>query len=154
MWLVLFAGFLVGAVGALVLVVRGIMLGVRRGPRSRAEFLKAIALAASGAALGMYAWGMICLSLPVADAGSGGTDSAPPIPCREAGMDKAMHVRDYGVGLLPLAFECELAGGGSYTVPSAVPAYVNSSTAALLLLAAAAAAGSGVVRARKGTPSG
>ncbi|MEO3784096.1 hypothetical protein ABGB12_12240 [Actinocorallia sp. B10E7] len=149
MWLVLFAGFLAGAAVALALVVRGIMLGVRRGRRSRSELLRAVASMAFGAALGMYAWGMGCLSLPVMDAESGGTDSAPPGPCREVGMDKATHVKNYGVGLLPLRFECELDEGGSYTVPSAVPAYVNSSTAVFILMAVAAAVGSAAVKDRK-----
>jgi hypothetical protein len=149
MWLVLFMGFLVGGVIALTLAVRGIVLGVRHGRRSRAEFLRAVALMAFGVALGMYAWGMGCLSLPVMDAESGGTDSAPPQPCREAGMDKAQHVIDSGAGLLPLRFECKLDEGGSYTVPSAVPAYVNSSTAAFILMGLVAAIGSAAVRDRR-----
>ncbi|MBO2450848.1 hypothetical protein J4573_27370 [Actinomadura barringtoniae] len=149
MWLVLVMGFLACAVIALALVAGGIVLGVRRGRHSWAGLLGAVASAAFGVGLGLYAWGLGCLSLPVMDADSGGTDSAPPQPCREAGMDKAMHVRDYAVGLLPLRFECKLDGGGSYTVSSAVPGYANRGAAVFTLVGLTAAIGSAAVRGRK-----
>ena len=136
--LALFFGVLAGMVAALVLVIRGVGLVVRWGGRSPAGRLRAVALIVGAGSVAVYAWGLFCLGMAVLDAEDGGTDSSPVRPCREAGAEVAAHVVGYGVGLVPLGFECRLAGGGSHTTAS-VPAYVNPGTAVLGLTGAVCA---------------
>jgi hypothetical protein len=128
--IVLLLGILAGVFLTPVLFVWGFVLGVSRKRRSPAVLWKAAALVAGAGAIGMYVWGMAHVLSDVMYAEDGGTDSSPIIPCRAAGMDKAMHVVDYGIGFVPLRFECRLKDGGSYTVHS-VPAYVNPATLVL-----------------------
>jgi hypothetical protein len=133
--LVLLFGFLAGTAGALVAVVGGIVLAVRR--RTRAGRLRAAALLALGPAVGVYAWGMAHAGMAALEAADGGTDSSPLIPCRgEADAATVARVIDYRVRFVPLRFECRLAGGGGY-VTSAVPGYVNPVAGTLGLAAVA-----------------
>jgi hypothetical protein len=128
--IVLLLGILAGLVITPVLFVWGLVLGVSRKRRSPAVRWKAAALLAGAAAIGMYVWGMVHVFGDVLIAEDGGTDSSPLRPCRAAGMDKAMHVVDYGISFVPLHFECRLKDGGSYAT-SSVPAYVTPGTAVL-----------------------
>lgn len=135
--LVLFLGFLGGMVIALLLIICGIVLGAFRGRHSTAFRLQAVALFAAAAAIGMYAWGLGFVGSAVLEAEDGGTDSSPLRPCRgEADAETVARVTGYQVGFMPLRFECQLEGGGSYTT-SSVPTYVNPATVALTLLAIA-----------------
>ncbi|GAA4085632.1 hypothetical protein [Actinomadura miaoliensis] len=123
--LVLLFGFLAGMITALVVVVCGVVMAVRHWRRSPAGRLRAAAFLAVGVAIGVYAWGMAYTGMAVLEAEDGGTDSSPLRPCRgEADPATVARVIDYRVGLVPLRFECHLAGGGSYTT-SSVPGYVN-----------------------------
>ncbi|TDC18124.1 hypothetical protein E1284_07250 [Actinomadura bangladeshensis] len=85
---------------------------------------------AGAVATGVYVWGMLLVFSDVMSAEDGGADSSPLLPCRSAGMAKAMHVVDYGIDFVPLRFECRLNGGGSYAT-SSVPAYLTPAAAAL-----------------------
>ena len=120
---------------ALVLMIKGVRPGARWSGCSPAGRLRAVALTVGAGAVAVYAWGLFCLGVAVLDAEDGGTDSSPVRPCREAGAEAAANVAGYGVGLVPLGFECRLVGGGSYTTTS-VPAYVNPGTAVLGLTGA------------------
>jgi hypothetical protein len=126
MWVVvMLLGFLLGTLLALVMVVCGVVVAVRAGRRSPAMRLRAGALLVLGVAIGAYAWGMAHVGMAVLQAEDGGTDSSPLRPCRgEADAATVAQVVDYQVGLVPLRFECQLDGGGSY-VTSAVPGYLN-----------------------------
>jgi hypothetical protein len=128
--IVLLLGLLAGLVITPVLFFRGLVLGVSRKRRSPAVLWKAAALLAGAGAIGMYVWGMAPVLSDVMYAEDGGADSSPILPCRAAGMDKAIHVVDYGIGFVPLRFECRLKDGGSYAT-SSVPAYVTPAAAVL-----------------------
>ncbi|MDH6518792.1 hypothetical protein M2164_005274 [Streptomyces sp. SAI-208] len=84
--------------------------------------LRGLATLAGFVALAVYAWGLLHLAGAVLEAEDGGTNSAPLPPCR--GNDQAVHVMDYSVSYLPLSFDCEMNGGGSYSA-GAIPGYVN-----------------------------
>ncbi|MEU0210087.1 hypothetical protein ABZ235_22095 [Streptomyces canus] len=84
--------------------------------------LSGFATLAGLVALVMYTWGLLHLGGAFLEAEDGGTGSAPIPPCR--GNEQVEHVIDYSVSWLPLSFDCEMQGGGSY--PSeAIPGYVN-----------------------------
>lgn len=126
MWaLVLLLGFLLGTLLALVVIVFGVVGAVRAGRHSSARRLRAGALLVLGVGIGAYAWGMAHVGTAVLEAEDGGADSSPLRPCRgEADATTVARVDGYRVRLVPLRFECHLAGGGSY-VTSAVPGYLN-----------------------------
>ncbi|WP_053852987.1 hypothetical protein [Streptomyces sp. NRRL B-24085] len=84
--------------------------------------LRGCATLAGLVVLAVYAWGLLHLAGAVLEAEDGGTGSAPLPPCR--GSEQAFHVIDYSVSYLPLSFDCELKGGGSYPA-EAIPGYVN-----------------------------
>lgn len=128
--IVLLLGILAGLVITPVLFVRGLVLGVSRKRRSPGVRWKAAALLAGAAAIGIYLWGMLQVFSDVMYAEDGGADSSPLLPCRSAGMAKAIHVVDYGIDFVPLRFECRLNGGGSYAT-SSVPAYITPAAAVL-----------------------
>jgi hypothetical protein len=91
----------------------------------------------------VYVWGLLHLAGAVLEAEDGGTDSAPiPPPCR--GNDQVVHVIDYSVGYLPLSFDCEMTGGGSYTA-EVIPSYVNPAAVGLALAAVGCAVSSAYV---------
>ncbi|MFE3030154.1 hypothetical protein ACFXKY_00710 [Streptomyces canus] len=50
------------------------------------------------------------------------------------GNEQVAEVIDYSVGYLPLSFDCETTGGGSYTA-EVIPAYVNPAAVGLALAA-------------------
>ena len=79
------------------------------------------ALAGTGA-VAVYAWGLLHLADAVLEAEDGGANSAPIPPCH--GNEQVVHVIDYSVGYLPLSFDCEMTGGGSYPA-EVIPGYVN-----------------------------
>ncbi|MET9792962.1 hypothetical protein [Streptomyces canus] len=79
------------------------------------------ALAGTGA-VAVYAWGLLHLAGAVLEAEDGGANSAPIPPCR--GNEQVVHVIDYSVSWLPLSFDCEMQGGGSYPA-EVIPGYVN-----------------------------
>ncbi|WP_121153811.1 hypothetical protein [Micromonospora pisi] len=83
----------------------------------------------------MYTWGMLHVGYAVMEAEDGGTGSSPSAPCRAAGEELASQVVGYGVSFVPIRFECQLSGGGTY-VGSSAPAYVNPATAVLVLITA------------------
>ncbi|MFJ4198159.1 hypothetical protein ACIP2Y_00765 [Streptomyces sviceus] len=89
------------------------------------------ALAGAGAAA-VYAWGLLHLVGAVLEAEDGGMGSSPLPPCR--GNEQAAHVIDYSVNYVPLSFDCETTGGGSYTA-EVIPAYVNPVAVGLALAA-------------------
>ncbi|MFG1843526.1 hypothetical protein ACGFH8_34415 [Micromonospora sp. NPDC049175] len=121
---------LAGAAIATVLTVRGLRAVFRNNER-----LRAAALLAGAATVGVYAWGLLHLGYAVLQAEDGGAGSFPIAPCREAGPQRASQVDGYDVSYLPLRFECHLSGGGAY-VTSTVPGYVNPGTVVLGLLTA------------------
>ena len=84
--------------------------------------LRGAATLAGLVALVVYVWGLLHLAGSVLEAEDGGTGSAPLPPCR--GNDQAVHVIDYSVSFLPLSFDCEMTGGGSYAA-GVIPGYVN-----------------------------
>ncbi|MFI0511998.1 hypothetical protein RKD19_005102 [Streptomyces canus] len=98
--------------------------------------LRGLAVSAGLVALAVYAWGLLHLAGAVLEAEDGGAGSAPLLPCR--GNAQAVHVSDYSVGFLPLSFDCELTGGGSYSA-GAIPGYVNPVALGSALAAAACA---------------
>ncbi|MFG2048104.1 hypothetical protein ACGFIW_11830 [Micromonospora sp. NPDC048935] len=121
---------LIGAATATVLAVRGLRAVFRKNER-----LRAAALLAGAATVGVYAWGLLHLGHAVLGAEDGGAGSFPIAPCREAGPQWSSQVDGYDVSYLPLRFECHLSGGGAY-VTSAVPGYVTPTTIILGLIAA------------------
>ncbi|MEU8330035.1 hypothetical protein [Micromonospora sp. NPDC048839] len=133
----LFLGLLLAALGgaalATVLTVRGLAAAFRASERP--GWLRAAALLAGAATVGVYAWGLLHLGYAVLRAEDGGAGSFPIAPCREAGPQRASQVDGYDVSYLPLRFECRLSGGGGY-VTSTVPGYVNPGTVVLGLLTA------------------
>ncbi|MEU6540235.1 hypothetical protein [Streptomyces sp. NPDC047000] len=134
-FLVLLIASLAGFITAAVLGVRGLMAVFRRTGRIEgAVWLRPAALLVGGAAIFMYMWGTLHVTLAVMQAEDGGTNSSPPGPCRAAGLDKASHVDGYRVSYLPIRFECRLDSGGAYA-SSSVPGYVNPAVAVLGLTA-------------------
>ncbi|TDB85672.1 hypothetical protein E1264_20405 [Actinomadura sp. KC216] len=123
--LVLLLGSLAGLVVGVVVLARGLLAVVRHGRRARAGLLRGCALLALGVAVGAYAWGAAQAGAAALEAEDGGTDSSPLRPCRgEADPATVARVVDHQVRLVPLRFECRLAGGGSYAT-SAVSGFVN-----------------------------
>jgi hypothetical protein len=94
--------------------------------------LRGLAVLAGAGAVAAYVWGLLHLFGAVFEAEDGGASSAPILPCR--GDERAVHVIDYSVGYLPLSFDCEMNGGGSYTA-GVIPAYVNPAAVGLALAA-------------------
>ncbi|WP_406126436.1 hypothetical protein OHQ89_31820 [Streptomyces canus] len=84
--------------------------------------LRGFATLAGLVALVVYTWGLLHLAGAILEAEDGGTGSAPLPPCR--GNEQAVHVVDYSVSYLPLSFDCEMQGGGSYPA-DVIPGYVN-----------------------------
>ncbi|MFF0084540.1 hypothetical protein ACFYR1_33210 [Streptomyces canus] len=84
--------------------------------------LSGFATLAGLVALVMYTWGLLHLAGAFVEAEDGGTGSAPIPPCR--GNEQVERVIDYSVSWLPLSFDCEMKGGGSYPA-EAIPGYVN-----------------------------
>ncbi|MFJ9004563.1 hypothetical protein [Streptomyces canus] len=84
--------------------------------------LSGFATLAGLVALVMYTWGLLHLAGAFLEAEDGGTGSAPIPPCR--GNEQVEQVIDYSVSWLPLSFDCEMQGGGSYPA-EAIPGYVN-----------------------------
>ena len=151
LFLILLSAFLSGAAGCLVTIVCSVVSMVRNRRRGPAGWLKAGALLAFGAAIGMYTWGLAYVGTAVLEAEDGGTESSPLIPCRgEADHAIVERVIDYKVGWVPLRFECHLLGGGSY-VTSSVPGYVNP-VVALLGVAGVACIVSSAVIAERAAP--
>ncbi|MGC0340424.1 hypothetical protein [Streptomyces sp. SLBN-8D4] len=104
--------------------------------------LRGTATLAGAGALAVYVWGLLHLVGAVLEAEDGGTGSAPLPPCR--GNEQAAQVIDYSVGYLPLSFDCETTGGGSYSA-EAVPAYVNPAAVGLALASVGCAVSSAYV---------
>ncbi|KUM90364.1 MULTISPECIES: hypothetical protein [Streptomyces] len=116
--------------------------------------LRGVATLAGLVALAVYAWGLLHLAGSVLEAEDGGVNSAPMPPCR--GSEQAAQVIDYSVSYLPLSFDCELSGGGSYSA-GAIPGYVNPVAVGSALGAvgcAVAAAWVAELRLRAGTREG
>ncbi|WP_338696275.1 hypothetical protein V2W30_12990 [Streptomyces sp. Q6] len=93
----------------------------RAGPGLRPRGLAALAAALTCA---LYAWGLLHVVGAVLDAEDGGTDSAPPRPCRSAPRAVAPGYLDHHVDLLPLRFVCDTESAGGDTADT-VPPYVN-----------------------------
>ncbi|MET7735143.1 hypothetical protein ABZT02_27810 [Streptomyces sp. NPDC005402] len=74
--------------------------------------LRVFATLAGLVALAVYTWGLLHLIGAVLEAEDGGANSAPLPPCR--GNQQVIQVIDYSVSFLPLSFDCEMTGGGSY----------------------------------------
>ncbi|WP_020121156.1 hypothetical protein [Streptomyces canus] len=104
--------------------------------------LRGTATLAGAGALAVYVWGLLHLVGAVLEAEDGGTGSAPLPPCR--GNEQVAQVIDYSVGYLPLSFDCETTGGGSYTA-DVIPAYVNPAAVGLALAAVGCAVSSAYV---------
>lgn len=133
--LVLAGASLVGAVAAVVLVVRALLaLRKHRGHPQRGWWRMAALLACSGA-LSLHVWGMLHVLGAALQAEDGGAGSSPLGPCREAGAQIASHVVGYDIGYLWLRFDCLLSDGGTFTT-SVVPGYVSPATALLGVTAA------------------
>ncbi|QDY80703.1 hypothetical protein FQU76_02325 [Streptomyces qinzhouensis] len=123
--------------------------------------MRALAAFCGAAAAVVYAWGGLLLAGAVVEAEDGGTNSSPLLPCRDVtGREEELQrVVDYSVGFVPLRFDCELTGGGSYD-SGAVPGAVSANAAGLALsgVVLAVSARYGAERAvrtrnRAGTPS-
>ncbi|MFG2471339.1 hypothetical protein ACGFXB_38635 [Streptomyces canus] len=84
--------------------------------------LRGFATLAGLVALIVYTWGLLHLAGSILEAEDGGASSAPIPPCR--GNEQVAHVIDYSVSWLPLSFDCEMTGGGSYPA-EVIPGYVN-----------------------------
>ncbi|KQW12917.1 hypothetical protein [Streptomyces sp. Root369] len=84
--------------------------------------LRGFATLAGLVALVVYIWGLLHLAGAFLEAEDGGTGSAPLPPC--LGNEQAVHVVDYSLSFLPLSFDCEMKGGGSYAA-AVIPGYVN-----------------------------
>ncbi|MEU2630457.1 MULTISPECIES: hypothetical protein [Kitasatospora] len=151
MGLVLLFVSLAGSVAALTLAAVGTaaLLGRKGRP------LRGLALVAAAGAVAVYVCGLGPVGLDALDAGSGGTDSAPPHPCRTGPRERWMQVVDWEAGFVPVRFECRLADGGSYRNGS-VPGWVNPAAAVLGLAAAACGIAAGALdeRAARRTPAG
>jgi hypothetical protein len=104
--------------------------------------LRGIAVLAGTVAIAVYTWGLLHLAGALLEAEDGGASSAPIPPCR--GNEQAVHVIDYSVSFLPLSFDCEMTGGGSYS-SEAIPPYVTPVALGLALAAAACAVSSAYV---------
>src|SRR4029077_12636148 len=102
--------------------------------RSQPVWLRATAFLTGAGAVAIYAWGVLHVGFAVLDAEDEGTDSSPTRPCREGGLERALHVDGYRVSYVPLRFECHLENGGTYAT-SSVPGYVNPAAAVLGLTA-------------------
>ncbi|MCU7826320.1 hypothetical protein [Kitasatospora sp. DSM 101779] len=131
---------------ALAAVGTGVLLG-RGGKPLPGRPWRGLALLAAAGALAVYVCGLGPVGLDALDAGGGGTDSAPPQPCRTGPRERWMHVEDWGVGFVPVRFECRLAGGGSYR-NATVPGWVNPAAVALGLVAAASGIAAGAMNER------
>ncbi|MFI8071948.1 hypothetical protein ACIF85_24630 [Streptomyces sp. NPDC086033] len=94
--------------------------------------LRGLAALAGAMGAAVYAWGLLYVVGAVLEAEDGGANSSPIMPCRSD--DRAVHVIDYSVSYLPLSFDCEITGGGSYTA-DVIPAYVTPAAVGLALAA-------------------
>lgn len=124
-----------GLIAVPLLLGFGVTALVRaRRAGNRPQRLRGVSLLVAAGAVAVYWWGVLHLVGAVVTAEDGGTDSSPLIPCREGGIERASHVVDYDVRVLPLSFTCVRSTGGGYTV--AVPGYVNPVVGVLALGAA------------------
>ncbi|MBK3573716.1 hypothetical protein JHN63_07770 [Streptomyces sp. MBT65] len=99
--------------------------------------LRKLAGAAGLVAFALYLWGLLNVMGALLEAGDGGTDSAPPRPCRTANRQydqRVLSVTDYSVDFVPLRFVCKTKDGGSF-VSGTVPGYVNPAVFGLVLTA-------------------
>ncbi|MEU5164484.1 hypothetical protein AB0G74_33355 [Streptomyces sp. NPDC020875] len=133
----------VGGGAALTLTGYGIgtLLGsfhIRRHGRTAAR-LRGLAGLCGGAAAAVYTYGAVLLALSVLTAEDGGAGSSPPVPCRDVPghHEDIARVSGYSLNFVPLRFDCELTGGGSYD-SGAVPGIVNAGAATLALSGAVA----------------
>ncbi|BAJ29501.1 MULTISPECIES: hypothetical protein [Kitasatospora] len=116
---------------SVTLLVRSVRAALDR------RWLRLSALLPAGAAVLSAGLLLLLLSFAVYSAGSGGTDSSPPIPCRVPGRP-ALDVVDHRIDVFPtVGLSCVLPDGSSYRSDD-VPAGLTPLTAALALLAAAA----------------
>ncbi|MCM1942371.1 hypothetical protein NC239_29635 [Streptomyces sp. G3] len=112
-------------------------------PRKPGAPFRVVAAVAGWAAGLLYVWGLVCVGFAAMEAEDGGTDSAPPRPCRTGvSPELSGRVVDHSVSYLPLRFRCETADGGAYDSAD-VPGYVNPGVAVLALTAVAGAVAAG-----------
>ncbi|NMO50073.1 hypothetical protein HH310_02535 [Actinoplanes sp. TBRC 11911] len=82
-----------------------------------------------------YAVGLLAVGAAVVSAEDGGTDSSPLRPCRTPGKEeRALHVVDYSVRLIPLRFVCVTRNAPDYaaeSVPNVNPAVLGFTVAAV-----------------------
>ncbi|MFK0259423.1 hypothetical protein [Streptomyces sp. NPDC090445] len=101
-------------------------LALAGGPR-RADsgaWLRTAGFVQAAVAVGVYAWGLLCVTGAVVSAEDGGTNSIPILPCRTPGWEyRAEGISGYRVEYVPLRFVCEADDVGDYT--TSVPDYVN-----------------------------
>ncbi|MGV9316868.1 hypothetical protein ACWDR0_32520 [Streptomyces sp. NPDC003691] len=122
-----------------------------RPPGGRtAAVLRALAAFCGAAAAVVYAWGGLLLAAAVIEAEDDGAASAPLPPCRgvPGREEEVLRVVDYSVSFLPLRFDCELTGGGSYD-SGMVSGSVSANAVTLALSGAGLAAAGGFVSARE-----
>ncbi|GLP65519.1 hypothetical protein TUSST3_21390 [Streptomyces sp. TUS-ST3] len=104
--------------------------------------LRGVATLAAFVGLVVYIWGLLHLAGSILEAEDGGANSAPLPPCR--GNAQVVHVIDYSVSFLPLSFDCETTGGGSYSA-GVIPGYVNPVAVGCALAAVGCAVASAYV---------
>lgn len=107
--------------------------GLRRSGRQ--VWLRSVAALLFAFAVAVYTLGLLCAAGAVLSAEDHGASSAPMVPCRSAGDERAAHVVDYTVQFAPLRFVCETKDGGHYASDD-VPVWFN-----LIVLGAGLAAG-------------
>ncbi|WP_052391306.1 hypothetical protein [Streptomyces sp. NRRL B-24484] len=147
---------LAGFVAAVALAAAGTSALLGRGGKPLpGRPWRGLARVAAAGALAVYVCGLGPVGLDALDAGDGGTDSAPPHPCRTGPQERWIHVVDWEAGFVPVRFECHLPDGGSYRNDS-VPGWVNPAATALALAAAACGIAAGAMdeRAARRTPAG
>ncbi|MEU3602378.1 hypothetical protein ABZ714_27210 [Streptomyces sp. NPDC006798] len=112
----------------------GTLVDSFRARHRTAARLRALAGLCWGAAAVVYTYGAVLLALSVLSAEDGGTNSSPPPPCWDVPghREDLERVAGYSLDFLPLRFDCDLTGGGSYDA-GAVPGIVNAGAGALTL---------------------
>ncbi|WP_445526331.1 hypothetical protein [Streptomyces cyslabdanicus] len=135
------AVFLVGAVGALIALVRALVMALPGRPRPwPAHLMRRAALTVGLAAAAIYALGLLDVALSEHEFGNG-ADSVPAPACRD-GFDSEIrrHLTHHQPSYLPLGFDCFLDDG---TVYSSNPNYgwMNWTSMSLALSGALLAVG-------------
>ncbi|MEU4208539.1 hypothetical protein AB0F13_00820 [Streptomyces sp. NPDC026206] len=131
---------LVGFITAFSLAVYGLatmpLLSIRRATME--VVLRSLAALAASAAIGMYAWGALHLSMD---------ETAADMACKDAvGSARASDIDRYEASYIPLRFGCHVKSDGIHWVTrdgstwTAVPGYVNPSVLVLVLTSITSAA--------------